>query len=125
VSPFRIEVSNGISGFYKVCSSFSFSRIFGPKLNDGTGDCTKLQNEELHNLYSSPDIIEAVMVTCSAYSVDEKYVHNFVGELEGKRALGRHRRRCERNIEIGLKAIGFGDVNWIYVAQNRNFWWFK
>jgi hypothetical protein len=32
-------------------------RIFGPKRDDVTGDWRKLHNEELHNLYSSPDII--------------------------------------------------------------------
>jgi hypothetical protein len=32
-------------------------RIFGPKRDEVMGDCKKFHNEELHNLYSSPDII--------------------------------------------------------------------
>jgi hypothetical protein len=35
-------------------------RIFGPKRDDVTGDWRKLHNEELHNLYSSPDIIRMI-----------------------------------------------------------------
>jgi hypothetical protein len=35
-------------------------RIFGPKRDDVTGEWRKLHNEELHNLYSSPDIIRQV-----------------------------------------------------------------
>jgi hypothetical protein len=35
-------------------------RIFGPKRDEVTGECMKLHNEELHNLYSSPDIIRQV-----------------------------------------------------------------
>jgi hypothetical protein len=35
-------------------------RIFGPRRDDVTGDCRELHNEELHNLYSSPDIIRMI-----------------------------------------------------------------
>jgi hypothetical protein len=35
-------------------------RIFGPKRDDVTGDCRKLHNEELHNLYSSPNVIRMI-----------------------------------------------------------------
>jgi hypothetical protein len=35
-------------------------RIFGPKRNEVTGEWRKLHNEELHNLYSSPDIVRQI-----------------------------------------------------------------
>jgi hypothetical protein len=35
-------------------------RIFGPKMDEVTGEWSKLQSEELHNLYSSPDIIRQI-----------------------------------------------------------------
>jgi hypothetical protein len=35
-------------------------RIFGPKREEGVGDWRKLHNEELHNLYTSPDIIAVI-----------------------------------------------------------------
>jgi hypothetical protein len=41
---------------------------------------------------------------------------------EGKKPLGRHRRRCEDNIKIDLKEIGWGSMDWIDLAQNRNQW---
>jgi hypothetical protein len=45
-----------------------------------------------------------------------------VGKPERRRTLGRPRRRWEDNIKIDLGEIGFGDVNWIHLAQNRDRW---
>jgi hypothetical protein len=45
-----------------------------------------------------------------------------VGRPEGRRPLGRPRRKWEDNIMIDLREIGFGDVDWIYWAQNRGRW---
>jgi hypothetical protein len=39
-----------------------------------------------------------------------------VGRAEGKRALGRPRRRWEDNIKMDLREIGFGGANWIQLA---------
>ena len=46
-----------------------------------------------------------------------------VGRLEGKRPLGRPRRRCEDNIKIDLQELGYGGVDWIELAQDRDRWW--
>jgi hypothetical protein len=45
-----------------------------------------------------------------------------VGRSEGRRPLGRRRRRWENNIKMDLREIGFGDVNWIHLAQDRDRW---
>jgi hypothetical protein len=45
-----------------------------------------------------------------------------VGRLEGRRSLGRPRRRWEDNIKMDLVEIGFGDVDWIDLAQDRDRW---
>jgi hypothetical protein len=45
-----------------------------------------------------------------------------VGRPEGKRPLGRRRRRWGDNISMGLGEVGWGDVDWIGLAQNRNRW---
>jgi hypothetical protein len=45
-----------------------------------------------------------------------------VGRPEGKRPLGRPRRRWEDNMKMDLREIGFGDVEWIYLAQDRDMW---
>jgi hypothetical protein len=60
-------------------------RIFGPKSDEVTGEWRKLHNEELHNLYSSPDIIRQVKAkevggVCSTHGSGEKCVQGFGGK---------------------------------------------
>jgi hypothetical protein len=45
-----------------------------------------------------------------------------VGKPEGKRPLGRPRRRWMDNIEMDIGEVGWRDVNWIDLAQDRNRW---
>jgi hypothetical protein len=45
-----------------------------------------------------------------------------VGRPEGRRPLGRPRHRWEDNIKMDVREIGFGDVDWIRVAQDRDRW---
>jgi len=46
-----------------------------------------------------------------------------VGKPERKRPLGRPRRRWDDNINMGLREVGCGGVDWIDLAQDRNRWW--
>jgi hypothetical protein len=46
-----------------------------------------------------------------------------IGRPEGKRPLGRPRRRWEDNIKLELRAIGIDEANWIRLAQDRVQWW--
>jgi hypothetical protein len=48
--------------------------------------------------------------------------NSLVGRPEGRRPLGRPRRRWEDNIKMGLREIRFGDVDWIHWAQDRDSW---
>jgi hypothetical protein len=45
-----------------------------------------------------------------------------VGKPEGKRPLGRHRRRWENNIRMDLREIGWSGMDWIDMAQDRDQW---
>jgi hypothetical protein len=45
-----------------------------------------------------------------------------VGKPEGKRSLGRSRRRCVNNIKMDLREIGWGGMDWIDLAQDRDQW---
>ena len=45
-----------------------------------------------------------------------------VGKPEGKRPLGRPRRRWEDNIKMGLQEVGGGRENWMELAQDRDRW---
>jgi hypothetical protein len=75
-------------------------RIFSPKSDEVTGEWRKLHNEELHILYSSPDIIRQVKsrrmrwVEHIARMGEERKVYKvLMGKPEGERPLGRLRRR--------------------------------
>jgi hypothetical protein len=95
-----------------------------------TGDCRKLHNEELHNLYSSPSIIRMIESrrmkwTGHVARMGEKRnaYRIFLGKPEGKRPLGRPRCRWAGNIRMDLGERGWDGVDWIDVAQNRGQWW--
>jgi hypothetical protein len=52
----------------------------------------------------------------------EAYTGFFVGKPEGKRPLGRPRRRWEDNIKMDLQVVGCGGMDWIELAQVRYRW---
>jgi hypothetical protein len=104
-------------------------RIFGPKRNEVMGEWTKLHNGELHNLYSSPDIIRQIKsrrmrwaghVACMAegeictgfwWQTPKEKDHlkdqGIAGRMGSKWTLGR--------------LVG-GGVEWIHLAQDRDHW---
>jgi hypothetical protein len=102
-------------------------RIFGPKRDAVTGEWRKLHDEELHNLYSSPDIIRQIKSRGMRWAGhvarmgEERKVYKvLVGKAKGKRPLGRPRHRWEDGIRMGLREIGLGDMDWIQLAQDRD-----
>jgi hypothetical protein len=104
-------------------------RIFGPQRDEVTGGWGKQHNEELHGLYSTPSIIRVIkarrmkLAGHVARMGEVRGTYNIlVGRPEGRRLLGRHRRRWEDNIRINLRETGFGDVDWIHLAQDRDRW---
>jgi len=46
-----------------------------------------------------------------------------VGKPEGKRPLGRRRHRWEDNVKMDLQELGWGGMDWIGLAQDRDRWW--
>jgi hypothetical protein len=55
---------------------------------------------------------------------EERIVYKvLVGKPEGKRPLGRTRRRWEDGIRMDLRVTGLGGVDWIWMAQDRDLWW--
>jgi hypothetical protein len=86
---------------------------FNEAIKTNNGSWRKLHNDELHNLYSSPNIVRAIKSRRMRWAGhvarmgEGKGVYRvFVGRLEGKRPLGRPRRRWEDNIKTDLREIG-------------------
>jgi hypothetical protein len=101
-------------------------RVFGPKRDEVTGEYRKLHNEELSDLYSLLNTLRMVKsrrmrwvghVACMGEGRGEHRV--LVGKLEGKRPLGRPRRRWEDNIKVDLQEVGGGCGDWMELAQDR------
>jgi hypothetical protein len=87
-------------------------RVFGPKRDKVTGGWRKLHNEELNDLYSLPNIVRVVKsrrmrrAGHEARMGEDRCVHRvLVGKPEGKRQLGRPRRRWEDNIKMDLQKL--------------------
>jgi hypothetical protein len=102
-------------------------RIFGPKRDEVTGEWRKLHNEELHNVYSLPSIIRIIKSRRMRWAghvarMGEKRnaYRLLVGKPEGKRPQGRPRHRWVNNIRMDLGEVGWSDVGWIGLAQDRN-----
>jgi hypothetical protein len=99
-------------------------RIFGPKRDEVTGQWRKLQNGELHKLYSSPDIIRQIKSRRMRWAGHVERMGKgrnvyrvLVGKSEGKRPLGRPSRRWEYGIKVDLREIGWGCVEWIHLLR--------
>jgi hypothetical protein len=95
-------------------------RIFGPKRNEVTGEWRKLHNKELRDLYSSLNIIRIIKsrrMRWAGHVARVREKRNAYRLLVGKRPLGRPRRRWVNNIRLDFGEVGWGDVDWIGLAQ--------
>jgi hypothetical protein len=97
-------------------------RIFGPK-RVVDGSWRKLHNDELHSLYSSPNIVRVIKSMRMRWAGHVARVGEgrgvyrvLVGRPEGKRPLGRPRGRWEDNIKMDLREIWTDGANWIRLA---------
>jgi hypothetical protein len=95
-----------------------------------TGEWRKLHNEELHILCSFPSIIRQIKSRIMRWAghvvrmgEERKMYKVLVGKPEGKSPIGRARRRWEDGIRMDLREIGWGSVDWIQLAQDRDRWW--
>jgi len=88
-----------------------------------------LHNEKLNDLYSSPNIVRVIKSRRMrwaghvAHMGEERGVYRVLLEkLEGKRPLGRPRRRWVDNIMMDLQEVGCGYMDWIGLAHDRDRW---
>ena len=103
--------------------------IFGPKRGVGTGEWRKLHNEELNDLYCSPNIVRVIKsrsmkgVGHIARMGERRGLYRvLVGKSKEKKPLGRPRHRWEVNIKMDHQAVGCGVMDWIDLAQDTDRW---
>jgi hypothetical protein len=98
----------------RVFENRALRRICGPRRDEVTGEWRKLHNEVIHNLYSSPDIrqVKSRRMGWAGHVARMEKVRKvykvLVGKPEGKRPLGRRRRRWENGVRMDLREIGLG-----------------
>ena len=113
----------------RVFENMVLRRIFGPRRDEVTGKWRRLHNEELNDLYSSPNILRVIKSRRMRWTGhvarmgEERGVYRvLVGKPEGKRPLGRPRRKWVDNIRMDLQEVGCGYMDWIGLAQDRERW---
>jgi len=113
----------------RVFENMVLRRIFGPRRDEITGEWRGLHNEELNDLYSSPNIVRVIKSRRIRWAGhvarmgEERGVYRvLVGKPEVKRPLVRPRRRWVDNIRMDLQEVGCGYVDWVGLAQDRDRW---
>ena len=104
-------------------------RTFGPRRDEVTGEWRRLHNEELSDLYFSPNIVRVIKsgrmrwAGHVAHMGEERGAYRvLVGKPEGERPLGRPRHRWVDNIRTDIQEVGCGYMDWIGLAQDRDRW---
>ena len=93
------------------------------------GDWRRLHNEEVNDLYCSPNIVRVIKSRRMkwaghvAHMGEERAVYRvLVWKPEGRRPLRRPRRRWVDNIRMDFQEVGCGYMDWIRLAQDRDRW---
>jgi len=113
----------------RVFEKMVLRRIFGPRRDEVMGEWSRLYNEELSDLYSSPNILRVIKSRRMRWAghvarmgEDRGAYWVLVKKPEGKRPLGRPRRRWVDNIRMDLQEVGCGYMDWIGRAQDIDRW---
>jgi hypothetical protein len=104
-------------------------RIFRVKRDEIISVWRKLHNKELHNLYSSSNVIRIIKSRKMKWAGNVARIREkknsykiFVRKPERNRPIGRPRRRWQDNIKMDLREIGWGGMDWIDLAQDMEQW---
>ena len=103
-------------------------RIFGLKRDEVRGEWRKPHNEELNDLYCSPNIVQVIeqrmrWVVHAPHMREDRGVYRvLVWKPERNIPLGRHRHSWKDNIKMDIQEVGCGCMDWIDLAQDRDRW---
>jgi hypothetical protein len=104
-------------------------RMSEPERDEVTAEWRRLHNKELNALYSSPNIIKVIKPRTPRWAGHVARMGErtgayrvVVGKPEGRRPFERPMRRWEDNIKMDLREVGWGGMDWIDLAQNKDRW---
>jgi len=110
-----------------VFENMVFRRMFGPRRDEITEEWRRMHNEKLNDLYSSPNIVRVIKSRRMRWGGHVTLMGEvrgmyrvLVGKPDGRRPLGRPRRKWVDNIRTDLQEVGCGYMDWIGLAQDRD-----
>jgi hypothetical protein len=87
--------------------------------NLATLKCRLYRNSGIFNRLDPSGSVQACIGIDLPFSIIRR-AYVLVGKSEGKRPLGRPRRKWENNIKMDLQEVGWMNIDWLHQAQNRD-----
>jgi len=122
-------IARQYSSTLRVFENMVLRRIFGPRRDEVTGEWRRLHKEEVNDLYPSTNIVRVIKSRRMRWAghvarmgEESEVYRGLLGKPEGRRQLGRPRRRWVDNIRTDLQTVGCGYMDWIGLAQDRDRW---